>query len=425
MRFSNVKKVMGELSLPGDKSISHRALLFSAMADGTSIIKNLSDSDDVKTTINCLKDLNVEIIENEDSIIVKGVGRERFQAKKSIIFCGNSGTTSRLLSGILAAQNITTTITGDESLSSRPMQRIIDPLEKMGCEIESNHGKLPLKFNPSEKLKAIEYILPISSAQIKGAVLLAGLHSNETTTVIENNLYTRDHSERMLNLPVEIRNNKKYSGASEKFYPLPREYFIPGDISTAAYFIVLTLLTENSELILRGISLNKSRTYFIQILKEMGADIAIEESGESCNEIFGNIYVKSSKLKNVRINSEMIPGIIDEIPILSIAGALSDGDFSIKGAKELRVKESDRITSLCKNLKTAGWKVEEFEDGFTFSGSISDSFHNFDSFGDHRIAMAFAIMLCLSDSGGNVDGFDCISISNPYFLNQLKIITTQ
>ncbi|MGD8306530.1 MAG: 3-phosphoshikimate 1-carboxyvinyltransferase [Ignavibacteria bacterium] len=425
MRFSNVKKVRGELLLPGDKSISHRALLFSALADGTSVIKNISDSDDVKTTINCLKDLNVEIIENEDSIIVKGVGREGFQAKKSTIFCGNSGTTSRLLSGILAVQNFTTSITGDESLSSRPMQRIVDPLERMGCEIESNNGKLPLKFNPPEKLKAIEYSLPVSSAQIKGAVLLTGLHSNETTTVIEDNLYTRDHTERMLNLPVEIRNNKKHSRISGKFYPLPKEYFVPGDISTAAFFIVLTLLIKNSELILRDVSLNKSRTYFIQILKEMGADITVEKIGESCNEHFGNIFIKSSQLKNVKINSELIPGIIDEIPILSVAGALSEGDFCIKGAKELRVKESDRITSLCKNLITAGLKVQEFEDGFTCSGSITDLFHNFDSFGDHRIAMTFAIMSCLSDSGGNIDGFDCISISNPDFLNQLKKITTR
>jgi 3-phosphoshikimate 1-carboxyvinyltransferase len=323
---------------------------------------------------------------------------------------------------VLAVQDFPTIITGDESLSTRPMGRIIEPLEKMGCKIKSEDGKLPLHFLPSDRIKAIDYILPVASAQVKGAVLLAGLHSEDFTTVAENNLFTRDHTERMLNLPVETIGEKKITKISSAFYPKPTDYFIPGDISTAAFFIVLALLLKNSNILLRNISLNETRTSFLNLLIGMGANINITPKGSLNNELYGDVTVKSSELKNVEIDTDIIPGIIDEIPILSIAGAVAEGDFIVRGAKELRVKESDRINSICLNLEIAGFDISEFDDGFSISGKLENSYQSFESYGDHRIAMAFSVLASLMEEGSEVNGFECVSVSNPNFLNQLQSI---
>jgi len=293
----------------------------------------------------------------------------------------------------------------------------------MGCKIQSTDGKLPLHFFPSVGLKAINYILPVASAQVKGAVLIAGLHSDDTTSVEENNLLTRDHTERMLNLPVEIIEEKKVTKVSSSFYPKSSDYFIPGDISTAAFFIVLTLLSKDSELLLRNISLNKTRIQFLNLLMDMGANIKIEKKDASNHEPFGDVLIKSSDLKNVKIDTQLIPGIIDEIPILSVAGAFADGEFVVKGANELRVKESDRIKSICLNFKNAGFEVSEFDDGFSISGQMKNEYHSFESFGDHRIAMAFAVLSSLINDDCVVENFECVEISNPKFIEQLNSVS--
>jgi len=420
--FSNISKVRGELSLPGDKSISHRALIFSALADGKSSINNLADSQDVNSTIECFVKLGVNIDKTDEVYRIEGAGINGFIEPDSPLYCGNSGTTSRLISGVLAVQDFPTVITGDESLSNRPMGRILEPLEKMGCKIKSTDGKLPLHFLASYRIKAIDYILPVASAQVKGAVLLAGLHSEEFTTVEENNLYTRDHTERMLNLPVEITRGKKITKISSAFYPKPADYFIPGDISTAAFFIVLALLSKNSNILLRNISLNETRTNFLNLLISMGAEIRITPKGNSNNEPYGDVIVKSSELKNFEIDPDIIPGIIDEIPILSIAGALAENNFIVRGAKELRVKESDRINSICLNLTKAGFDITEFDDGFSISGKLESGYKSFESYDDHRIAMAFSVLASLMEQGSEVNGFECVSVSNPNFLNQLTSI---
>jgi 3-phosphoshikimate 1-carboxyvinyltransferase len=421
-KFSQITNIRGELSLPGDKSISHRAIIFSALADGKSSIKNLAVSQDVNTTIECFSKLGVNITSDEGNYVIEGVGFNGFTEPYSQLYCGNSGTTSRLISGILAVQDFPSVIIGDESLSKRPMGRIIEPLEKMGCKIKSTNGKLPLHFLPSRHITAIDYILPVASAQVKGSVLLAGLRNEEFTTVEEYNLFTRDHTERMLNLPFEIIGGKKITKISSAFYPNPADYFIPGDISTAAFIIVLALSLKNSDIILRNISLNNSRTNFMDLLIEMGADIKITTKGNSNNEPYGDVIVKSSELKNIEIDPDIIPGIIDEIPILSIAGALAEGDFIVRGAKELRVKESDRINSICLNLNKAGFDITEFEDGFSINGVLKEKYQSFESYGDHRIAMAFSILALLMEEGGEINGFECVSISNPDFLNQLQSI---
>ena len=421
--FNKVNKVTGTLSLSGDKSISHRALLISSLAEGKSNLKNLSNSDDVKSTISCLQALGIEIKPSESELTVSGRGYKGYRQPLNPLDCGNSGTTARLLAGILSAQSFESVITGDSSLSSRPMKRVIEPLTLMGINISSNNdGRLPLHIFSAESFRAIKYNLPVPSAQVKSAILFAGLHLDDETIVIESQP-TRNHTENLLNLKVNNEGGTIISRVSKNNYPEPKEYFIPGDISLAMFFVVLTLLTKNSELVIKDVSLNPTRTECLNLLKRMGGDIQVEGKGISNNEVYGNLLVKSSNLSNVKIDAEIIPTIIDEIPILTVAGIFAYGDFEIRGASELRMKESDRIKAICSNLLRLGLDNEEFDDGFRVSGSIKKQSKPFESFGDHRIAMAFAILSSLLEVGGRVEGFECSSVSNPGFLEQLSSIT--
>ena len=420
--FHKINKVNGALNFQGDKSISHRALLISSLADGKSIIRNLSDSEDVKSTINCLNELGIKIELNKNDAIVFGKGFRGYQQPTNALNARNSGTTARLLSGIVASQNFESIIIGDESLSSRPMKRIIDPLNQMGVIIESNNGKLPIKIFPVNKLQEIKYQMPVASAQVKSAILFAGLHIYEPTTVVET-VQTRNHTENLLDLSVVRKGSDIRSSVSRINYPEPKEYFIPGDISSAMFFIVLALLTKNSELVVKNISLNATRIECLNLLKRMGGNIQVEERGVSNNEAYGDIIVKSSELSNVKIAQEIIPLIIDELPILAVAGVFAEGDFELRGASELRVKESDRIKAICTNLLKIGLDVEEYDDGFKVAGKIHKLSKPFESFGDHRIAMAFTILSSLLEAGGMVEGFDYASISNPEFISQLHSIS--
>lgn len=421
-RFEKVKQVNGELSLTGDKSISHRAVIFSAMASGKSSIKNISVGEDVRSTMKIVQHLCAKIFSEDKQIIIDGCGFKGFKKSTTELDCGNSGTSARLITGLLAAQNFSSTLIGDESLSKRPMKRVIEPLKQMGVELKTNQNlTLPLTIIPGSKINSIKYEMPVASAQVKSSILIAGLHCDAITTVIETE-QTRNHTEKMLGLPLRTENGKIISVSSREYYPDAKNYFIPGDISTSAFHIVLTLLTPKSELIIRNVSLNPSRTGFIEILKQMGANICYEEIKTSSNEEYGNIVVKSSSLRNIKISSDVVPNIIDEIPILTIAGIFADNDFDIENAKELRVKESDRIKSICSNLRLLGLNVEEKADGFNVSGSIKKSKPVFESFGDHRIAMAFAILSLILDNGGEVNGFECVDISNPKFEEQLRSI---
>jgi 3-phosphoshikimate 1-carboxyvinyltransferase len=422
--FNKINKLSGSLSLSGDKSISHRALLISSLSDGKSKIKNLSDSDDVRSTIICLQALGIEIESMKNETIVIGRGFRGYQKPLKPLYAGNSGTTARLLAGILAAQNFESTILGDESLSSRPMKRMIEPLTQMNAKIESRDGNLPLRIFPTDNLISIKYAMPVASAQVKSAILLAGLHSDATTTVIESTP-ARNHTENLLNLEVSKENQKIVSKVSKNNYPEPKEYFVPNDLSSAMFFIVLTLLSHNSELTINNISLNPTRTECLNILKRMGGKIQIEEKGISNSEIFGDIIVQSSHLKNIEISSELIPLIIDEIPILSVAGIFAKGVFELRDASELRLKESDRIKAICANLLKLGLDVEEFDDGFKVSGSINKQSEPFNSYGDHRIAMAFGILSSLLKDGGEVEGLESVSVSNPDFLKQLNSIAVK
>lgn len=421
--FFHIKKIEGEINLPGDKSISHRAVMFLSMAEGNSLIKNLSDGEDVRSTINCFKELGIEIEDKNNELIIKGKGYRNFNKPKDELDAGNSGTTARLICGILSGQNFPVTLIGDESLSKRPMERIITPLSLMGTKFEySENYTLPIKIIPPKNINAINYELPVASAQVKSSILLAGLFSEDETTVIESSP-TRNHTETMLELPINKIEDKFYIKSSNKYYPKAKDYFIPSDISTASFFIVLGLLVKNSNLLLKNISLNPSRTGIIDILKKMGGKIDLKNIKENSGEIFGDIEVYSSSLKNIEIEKEIIPNIIDEIPILSIAGLFADGEFSIKNAIELRNKESDRINSLVYNYKLLGVDFSEFIDGFTLSGEIKKLPEYFESFGDHRIAMTFGILSSLLKEGGKVNNFETVNISNPFFVKQLNQIT--
>jgi len=390
--FNKINGVIGVLNLPGDKSISHRSVMFASLAKGKSEIYNCLDSEDLQRTINAFEQMGCKIEISDKKIIIEGNGIDGLEKPIDELYMGNSGTTTRLMTGILAAQKFPTKLTGDPSLSSRPMQRVIDPLNLMGAQIKSNNGLLPMEINPDESLRPINYELPIASAQIKSCILLAGLFLDEETCVIEKK-ESRNHTEKMLGLLIEEENGLRKIYSSKKYFPQPAKYIVPSDISTAAFFIVLTLLSKNSELKLPNISLNESRIGIIKILKNMRANIEYD---------------------NVNI--------IDEIPILSIAGIFAEGNFIVRNAKELRHKESDRIRSVCENLKLVGLSITEFEDGFQISGNLNRAKVTFESYDDHRIAMAFSVLSVLMDQGGSINNFECVSISNPNFEKQLEAI---
>ena len=420
--FHKIEKVNGTLNLPGDKSISHRSVMFASMAKGKSIIKNLSNGEDVKSTQKCFKQLGTEITQQKDHVEVTGKGFKGFMEPKAELDCGNSGTTVRLISGILSPQEFSTTLIGDASLSKRPMSRIIEPLSLMGAKINSANGYLPLVIKPSENLIPLSYELKVASAQVKSAMLLCGLHSDAPSFIAESK-ETRDHTERMLGLPTRFENGKKIIETSKQYYPEAKEYFVPSDISTAAFFMVLALLSKNSELIIKNVSLNSSRIGIIEVLKKMNGSIEVLNQKTSSGEDFGDLLIKSSQLINSEIPLHLIPNIIDEIPILAVAGIFAEGKFNISAAEELRVKESDRINSMVFNLSKLGIAVEEKQDGFEFE--LTDHTFpkvTFDSFDDHRIAMAFAVLSMLNENGGSIENFDCARISNPNFVNQINSI---
>ena len=422
-QFNKINKVEGSLSLPGDKSISHRSVIFSSLAKGESVIHNLGNGEDVKSTISCFSSMGVSFENHNDTLTVKGLGLKNLKKPPAPLNAGNSGTTARLISGVLVNQNFDSEIIGDESLSRRPMQRIIAPLTLMGAKIlAAPDGTLPIKIFGSKNIHSIEYQIPVASAQVKSCVILSGLHLDDESKVIEN-IPSRDHTERMLGLKVSYESGNKVIRVSNKDYPVANEYYVPGDISTSAFFMPLALLTGNSELLIKNVSLNETRNGVITILKAMGGNIAAENIKQNNGEITGDLLIKTSKLHNIEIPSDIIPNIIDEIPILTIASILATGKFSIRNAKELRGKESDRIRAICSNLRHLGLNVIEYEDGFEFDGDITNPFPVFESFEDHRIAMSFAILSLLLLNGGKVNNFNSVAISNPDFIKQLKTIS--
>jgi len=421
--IENIPRIRGTLRLPGDKSISHRAVMFSSMAEGKSIVRNYLNSADVNSTVNCFRELGCEIIVDNADLRIKGRGFRKFSKPKNILDTGNSGTTSRLISGILVAQDFESTISGDVSLSKRPMNRIVDPLTKMGAKLKpSVNGTLPMTIYPALDLHCIEFNMNVASAQVKSAVLLAGLHLEDETIVLEYSK-TRNHTETLLGLRVKNADAYRKITVSKSDYPQPNEYLVPSDISTASFFIILTLLKKHSELRLKNVLLNETRIGILNILHQMNANIQIENEIEVNGEKSGDLIIKSSLLNNVEIEKDIVPNIIDEIPILSVAGIFAEGKFVIRNAEELRYKESDRIDAMCKNFKKLGLTCNEFNDGFEVFGEVKNSSVLIQTFNDHRIAMAFSILGMLTNNQIQINNFECVAVSNPDFLSQIKTIT--
>lgn len=416
-----MKKIMGEIILPGDKSISHRSALFSAISNYSCTFTNFNFNRDCTATLDCLKALGIEWQAEGDKLQIQGKSISVWQAPKRPLHAQNSGTTARLISGILANLKAPSMLYGDPSLSRRPMGRVLDPLKRMGATIESNDNYLPLKFHPVERLRGISYTMPVASAQVKSAVLLAGLFAEGETEVIES-IPTRDHTERLLGLRMQKNYDDTCSIFSSKQVVIPDlSMEIPGDFSSAAFFICATLMLPGSELLIKNVSLNPTRTGLLAVLKDMGANIRTKLTKEKPEPV-GEIMVKYSAIRNISIDPGIVPNIIDEIPILSILATQAEGTFELHNAHELRVKESDRLLAIAQNLQATGFQLNEYEDGLEIIGPQKLKGGQVQTFGDHRIAMAFAIADLLTDNAIQLDNPDCVDVSFPQFWDILKCV---
>ena len=411
--------IKGRLRVPGDKSISHRAVMFGSIANGTTNIKGFLTGADCISTISIFKKMGIDIELDNTFVKVHGKGLYGLTCPHEILDCGNSGTTTRLVSGILSAQNFTSILTGDKSIQKRPMNRIITPLSMMGADIESNDGFAPLTITGS-KLHGIEYNSPVASAQVKSAILLAGLYASSPTTVTEP-AKSRDHTELMLkkfgaNL-TSTKTSVTINPCSELF---ANDIDVPSDISSAAFFMAAAILVPGSELILENVGINPTRDGIIKVLKDMGANIEIINRTDSFEPV-ADIKVAYSKLHATCIGGDIIPTLIDELPLLAALASLADGTTVIKDALELKVKESNRIRVMCEELSKLGVDVVETEDGMeikgadNLKGNVTIATHD-----DHRIAMTFAVLNLVSDGEIKLDNKNCVEISYPDFFNDLN-----
>jgi len=433
MKISPAKFIKGRIELPGDKSISHRAAMFASIADGTTTIRNFGSSADCASTLDCFGRLGVHIIRDGSTVIVRGNGKRGLKDAGGPLDCGNSGTTVRLISGILAGQDFDTTLAGDESLSKRPMKRIIEPLARMGVTIDANDDRLPMTIRGINELAAIEYKMPVASAQVKSCVLLAGLYADGTTTVVEHTrdgdpsvTATRDHTERMLRwFGADVRRDPSgriyVSGDSVL---TARDFHVPSDISSAAFFLVAASCLPGSDLLIGNVGINPTRTAVIDVLRRFGADIAVAGESEVSCEPVGELRIRGAAEipgdpRSNLIDGPIIANLIDEIPILAVFGTQVAGGIEFRGASELRVKESDRINSIVVNLRRMGARVEEFEDGLRVERSRLTA-AKIDSFGDHRIAMAFAVAGLFADGETEIADADCAAVSFPEFFEVLR-----
>ena len=408
--------IRGEIELPGDKSISHRALMFAALAQGESKIENISTGDDIQSTMNCLKACGIDINNKNEGLIVKGGS---FSDPKRPLNCGNSGTTARLMLGLLAGRGLQAKFIGDDSLSSRPMDRIMSPLSKMGLKYRSTNGKLPVTIEQSD-LVGIDYRSSIASAQLKSALLLAGLGA-DSKTIVREPLKSRDHTEIMLS---EMGAKIHTDGLSTFIDPQSSDLrsinmSIPGDPSSAAFFVAAAAMLPGSGIILKNILLNPTRAEVFHHLEKMGVVIKYINNYKRSGESIGSLAISHGKLSSIIINEKDVPGVIDELPILAILATQANGTTIVKGASELRVKECDRINAICLNLRKMGGDIIELEDGFKINGPTELHGANIETFHDHRIAMAFAIAGLITTQSVILDHPECASTSFPEFYDVL------
>ena len=426
MELAGIQGLKGTVSVPGDKSISHRCIMFGSIANGTTEIHNFLKGADCLATIRCFQSMGINIEETDHTITVHGKGLHGLSAPLNILDVGNSGTTTRLLSGILAGQKFESKLSGDESLNSRPMKRIIEPLTMMGANISSilRNGCAPLYIAPGN-LHGIHYDSPVSSAQVKSCILLAGLYAEGETSVTEPSL-SRNHTELMLKeFGADIRTLHSLSGTEATAYikPYPKLYgqkiVVPGDISSAAYFIAAGLIVPDSEILIEHVGINPTRSGILKVCEDMGGDITLLNERCEAGEKIADILVRTSSLHGITIEGDIIPTLIDEIPIIAVMAAVADGTTVIKDAAELKVKETDRIETVTDNLKAMGCNVTPTEDAMIITGGTlhGASIH---TLLDHRIAMAFSIAALVADGTTKILDSKCVDVSYPTFYDTFE-----
>ena len=424
MEFTKSKGLRGEITVPGDKSISHRAVMFGSISNGLTEVTNFLQGADCLSTISCFQKLGIEIQNTKDRILIKGKGLHSLSAPATILDAGNSGTTTRLISGILCAQKFDSMLTGDASIQKRPMGRIIDPLSQMGARIESINGNncAPLKITGSP-LKGIHYQSKVASAQVKSAILLAGLYAEDATSVTEPTI-SRNHTELMLNY---FGASVTTSGKTATILPDPvlvgQKVEVPGDISSAAFFIAAGLITPDSEILIRNVGINPTRDGILKVAQEMGGDITLLNERGGNGEPTADILVRSSNLHGITISGDIIPTLIDEIPIIAVMASYATGITTICDAAELKVKESNRIDVMVNNLSSMGANITGTEDGMIIEGGRDLTGSVIDSHLDHRIAMSFAIAGINSFGTTTILGSECVDISYPTFYEDLKMLS--
>lgn len=422
VEISPAKAFAGEFIPPPDKSISHRAVILSSLANGKSIVKNFLRAKDTESTMNAFRALGVEIRDERDTLTIFGKGLYGLSEPAGIIDCGNSGTTIRLVSGVLAGNPFFSVLTGDDSLRTRPMARVITPLSRMGAEIMARSGnKYPPVAIKGTKLKPLHYAMPVASAQVKSSLILAGLYCTEATEITEPTK-SRDHTERMLpaqgadvrveGLRVIVKGGRELS---------PMEIEVPGDFSSAAFFIVAALLIPGAEITCRNVGINPTRTGLLEALNMMGAKVEMINPRTISGEPVADIHCRGrASLKAVHITEEIIPSLIDEFPVLCVAAASAEGFTTIRGASELRVKESDRIKAMASELGKMGVKIEEYPDGIGITGTAALKGAEVESHGDHRIAMATAVAALAAEGTTTICGSSAVDISFPAFFKALR-----
>ncbi len=412
--------VHGAIELPGDKSISHRYGMLAAIAEGASRIANYSGGADCQSTLACMRTLGIEIESLDGVVHVQGRGLGGLHEAADILDAGNSGSTIRMLSGILAAQSFATRIGGDESLSRRPMDRIMQPLAQMGARIEAHAGRYPPLSIRGAKLHPIEYTLPVASAQVKSCVLFAGLYAEGKTTVHEP-VRTRDHTELALQefgAEVEVQGRSITVAGGPRLQG--RDLRVPGDLSSAAFFLVAALIVGESALTVYNVGLNPTRTALLDFLAGMGAQIKILDVRGSGGELAGDVMIRKSQIRGGVLEKAQTAALIDEIPALAVLGAASEDGLTVRDASELRVKETDRIATIAENFRRMGLKIELREDGFEVPGRQVFHAAELDSFGDHRIAMAFSVAALAADGECSMDGAEAARVSFPEFFDTLQ-----
>lgn len=421
MKFQKIKGLKGEVSVPGDKSISHRSVMFGSIARGTTEIHHYLQGADCLSTIACFEKMGIGIENRGDTVLVHGRGLHGLQRPEQILDCGNSGTTTRLISGILAAQDFDVTLTGDASIQKRPMKRIMEPLSMMGADIQSvnDNGCAPLHIT-GKPLHGIHYHSKVASAQVKSAILLAGLYADGETKVTEPYV-SRNHTELMLgHFGASIHTEDTTAVIQPATQLYGNRIDVPGDISSAAFFLAAGLMVPNSEILIRNVGINPTRDGILRVCRNMGADLTLLNQNSSSGEPTADLLVRSSNLHGTVIEGAIIPTLIDELPMIAAMACFAEGTTVIRDAAELKVKESNRIEVMVRNLTAMGADAEETEDGMIIRGGAPLHGAVIDSKLDHRIAMTFAVTGLCADGETTIQGAECVNISYPGFYEDLK-----